>query len=162
MEAESGENVLEKDLSDVCSGGSFVARAKNYPLREAMVYHDQDRVVAVGEGKIHDEIHGDLLEGASAFGRDRGQGGVGRVSVHFIGLAGSAAGDESTDESGHSRPPVIFLEKGDGVEISAVGSHEGFMDMFDEGVSGRFRDIEATPVVEGAVVKVPVLGGGAR
>ena len=32
MEAESWEDVLEKDLSDVCSRGGFVARAENYSL----------------------------------------------------------------------------------------------------------------------------------
>ena len=74
METESWEDVLKKDLSDVCSGGSFVARAENYPLRKTMVYHDQNRIVAVGKGQICDEVHGDLLEGAGAFGRDGGKG----------------------------------------------------------------------------------------
>ena len=72
VEAETGEDVLEKDLGDVCRGGSFVARAENYPLQKTMVYHDQNRIIPVGEGKVGDEIHGDLLEGSGAFGRDRG------------------------------------------------------------------------------------------
>ena len=33
-----------------------------------MVYHDQNGIVAMGEGEISDEVHGDLLEGAGAFG----------------------------------------------------------------------------------------------
>ena len=57
--------MLEKDLSDVRSGGGFVARVENYPLRKTMVYHDQDGIIAVGEREVGDEIHGDLLEGAS-------------------------------------------------------------------------------------------------
>ena len=32
VEAESWEDVLEKDFGDVCGGGSFVARAENYPF----------------------------------------------------------------------------------------------------------------------------------
>ena len=66
VEAEAREDVLEKDLGDVRRGGGFVARAENYPLRKTVVYHDQNRIVAVGEGEICDKIHGDLLEGTSA------------------------------------------------------------------------------------------------
>ena len=32
MKTESGEDVMEKDVSDVGSRGSFVARAENYCL----------------------------------------------------------------------------------------------------------------------------------
>ena len=35
------------------------------------------------------------------------------------------------------------------------------MDFFDKGVAGRVRDVEAALVIEGAVVEVPVAGGGA-
>ena len=120
VEAESGEEVSKNDLGDVCRGGSFVARGENYPLRKTMVYHDQNRIIAVGEQEISDEIHGNLLEWACAFGRNRGKGGVGRVGVNLIGLANSAAGDEFADEGGHARPPIVFLEHGDGAEISPV------------------------------------------
>ena len=68
VKAESRKDVLEKDLSNVCSRGGFVARAENYPLRKTMVYHDQNRIIAVGGREIGDKIHGDLLEGASALG----------------------------------------------------------------------------------------------
>ena len=47
------------------------------------------------------------------------------------------------------------------MEVSAVGAGEGFVDVFDQGVAGRFRDVKATLVIEGAVVEVPVLRGGA-
>ena len=162
VEAEMREDVLEKDLGDVRHGGSFVARAENYPLRKTMVYHDQDRIITVGEGQVSDEIHGDLLEGAGAFRRDGRQGGVGGVGVYFVGLARSAAGDEFPDEGGHTRPPVIPLEQRDGAEIPAVGTGEGFVNIFNEGVAGRFRDIEAALIIEGALVEVPVLGRGVR
>ena len=110
MEAEAGEDVLEKDLGDVRCGGGFVARAENYPLRKTVVYHDQDRIIAVGGRKIRDKIHGDLLERAGAFGGNRGEGGMGRVGVDLVGLANSAAGDIFADEGGHAGPPVVFLE----------------------------------------------------
>ena len=157
METELWEDVLKKDLGEVHSGGGFVARAENYPLRKTMVYHDQNRIIAVGKGQISDEIHRDLWEGAGAFRRDRGQGGVGWVDVNFIGLAGSAASDEFADEGGHSWPPIILLEKGDGVEVATVSSHERLVEVLHEGVVSRFGDIKACLVVEGALVEVPVL-----
>ena len=40
-----------------------------------MVYHDQNRIVAVRDDEIGDEIHGDLLKGADVFGGDGGKEG---------------------------------------------------------------------------------------
>ena len=161
MKAELGKDVLEEDFSDVCRGGGLVARAENYPLRKTMVYHDQNRIIAVGKGKVGDQIHGDLLERAGAFGRDRGQQGVGGVGVHFVGLASSAASDKFTDEGGHARPPIVFLEQGDCAEITAVGTCKGFVDILNKGVAGGLGDVEAALVIEGALVEVPVLQRGA-
>ena len=48
VEAEVREDMLEKDLGDVCSRGGFVARAENYPLRKTVVYHNQNRIIAMG------------------------------------------------------------------------------------------------------------------
>ena len=56
VETEPWEDVLKKDFGDVCSGGSFVARVENYPLRKTMVDHDQNRIVAVGGGQISDKV----------------------------------------------------------------------------------------------------------
>ena len=50
METELWEDMLKKDLGDVRSGGSFVARAENYPLRKTMVYHNQNRIIATEKG----------------------------------------------------------------------------------------------------------------
>ena len=110
MEAESGKDVSEKDLSNVRCRGGFVARGENYPLRKTMVYHDQNGIIAVGEREVGDEVHGDLLERARAFGGDWGEWGMGRVGVDLVGLAGGAAGDELADEGGDAGPPIVFLE----------------------------------------------------
>ena len=99
-----------KDVSNVGCGGSFVARVENYPLRKTMIYHDQNRIKAMGEGEVCDEVHRDLLEGMDALQRDRGKWGVGGMGIDLIGLACGATHDEFSDESGHARPPVVFLE----------------------------------------------------
>ena len=83
---------------------------------------------------------------------------MGQVGVNLIGLASSTASNEFANKGGHSWPPIVLLEKGYGVEISAVGAHEGFVNIFHEGVSGRFRNVEVRFVVEGALIEIPVLG----
>ena len=83
-----------------------------------------------------------------------------RVSVHFVGLASGTTSNEFADKGGHAGPPVVFLKKRDGVKVSSMGSGEGFMDVFDEGVAGRFWDVETALVVQGALIKVPVPRGG--
>ena len=88
-----------------------------------MVYHDQNRIIAVGGGEVGDEIHRDLLEGACAFRQDGGKWGMRKVGVHLVGLACSAAGNELVNEGGQSWPPVVLLEKGDSVEITAMSPH---------------------------------------
>ena len=110
VKTKSGEYVLEKDLSDVRGGGGFVARAENYPLRETMVNHDQNGVIAVGEGQVGNKVHRNLLKGAGASGRNRGEWGNGGMGISLVGLAGGAAGDELADEGGDAGPPIVFLE----------------------------------------------------
>ena len=162
MKTELGEDVLEEDFSDVHHRGSFVARVENYPLQKTMVYHDQNRIVAVGDGKVSNEVHGNLLERVGAFGGNRGKQGVGWMDVDLVGLTHGASGDESPDEGSHAGPPVVSLEQGDGVEVTAVSSSEGLVDVSNEGVAGGFEDIEAQLVVEGTLVKVPVPWLGVR
>ena len=67
VETELWEDVLKKDLGNVHHGGGFVARAEIYPLQKTMVYHDQNRIIAVEKGEVSDEVHGNLLEGVGAF-----------------------------------------------------------------------------------------------
>ena len=56
---------------------------------------------------------------------------MGWVGVDLVGLTRGAAGDELADESSHAGPPVVFLEQGNGAEISAVGAGERFVDALD-------------------------------
>ena len=41
-----------------------------------------------------------------------------------------------------------------------MGAGKGLVDSFDKGVAGGIGDVETTPVVEGALVEVPIIGGG--
>ena len=82
------------------------------------------------------------------------------MSVHFVGLASGTTGNEFVDEGGHARPPVVFLKKRDGAKVFSMGSSKGFMDVFDEGVAGRFWNVETALVVQGVLIEVPVPRGG--
>ena len=45
------------------SGDRSLGRAQNHPLSKPMVYHDQERIKARGNGEVRDEITGNLLKG---------------------------------------------------------------------------------------------------
>ena len=85
---------------------------------------------------------------------------MGGVGVDFVGLTDSTTSNEFVDKGGHSWPPIILLEEVNCVEVSTVGPGKGFMDVLNEGVAGGFRNIEVAPVIESAMVEVPVLGVG--
>ena len=62
--SKTEENFMEEKGSNSFGNDGFLGRAKNYPLGKPMIYHDQERIEAQEQGKICDEIAGDLLEGA--------------------------------------------------------------------------------------------------
>ena len=62
--SEAEEDFVEEEGSNPFSGDGFLGRAKNHPHSKPMVYHDQERIKTCRQGKICDEITGDLLEGA--------------------------------------------------------------------------------------------------
>ena len=70
IEAEPSVNLVEEKRGNPFGGDGFLRRAENHPLSKPMVYHDQKTVKAVREGKVRDQITGNLLEGAGARGGD--------------------------------------------------------------------------------------------
>ena len=58
--------VKEENSDPFCSDG-FPSGAENHPLSKSMVDHSQKRVKAIGEGKVGDEITGDLLRSPISF-----------------------------------------------------------------------------------------------
>ena len=69
--SEAEEDFVEEKGSDPFGGDGFLHRAKNHPLSKSMVYHDQERIKAGGQGEICDEVIGDLLEWARSQRLDR-------------------------------------------------------------------------------------------
>ena len=62
IKAEAKENFMKEEIGNPFCSNGFLSGAENHPLSKPMVNHDQKRVKAGGEGKIHDEIAGELLE----------------------------------------------------------------------------------------------------
>ena len=60
--SEVKENFVEEKGGDSLGGDGFLCRAKNHPLSKPMVYYNEERIKAQGQGEICDEITGDLLE----------------------------------------------------------------------------------------------------
>ena len=57
MEAETFEHIFKEKLGDSSSINGFGARNKDYPLRKAMVDHNQDRIKTGGGRKICNEVN---------------------------------------------------------------------------------------------------------
>ena len=47
------------------------------------------------------------------------------------------------------------------MEVTAVGTGEGFVDALYQRELGGFRDVELSLVIEGPLIKVPIYGGRA-
>ena len=53
----------EKELGYSHGIDSFGTRDNDYPLRKAMVDHNQNRILATNFWEVRDEVNGDLFEG---------------------------------------------------------------------------------------------------
>ena len=62
----------KKKLGYASSIDVFETGSKDYPLHKAMVNHNHQGIMARGQGKISDEIYGELLEWEEC---GRGNGG---------------------------------------------------------------------------------------
>ena len=98
MEAETEENVFEKEFGNSFGVDGFVTRSENNPLRKAMVDHDQQGIETSGGRQTSNKVNRKLLKRAGAGLRQRGKGGDGWVGIDLHLLAEGAAGDEATDE----------------------------------------------------------------
>ena len=68
--SKAKEDFVEKEGGDSFGGDGFLSRAKNYPLRKPMVYHNHERIEAQRDREIRDKITGDLLKRARGDGFD--------------------------------------------------------------------------------------------
>ena len=73
VEPEAEVNFVEEKGGYPFSGDCFLSGAENYPLCEAMVDHNQQRVETRGNGKVGDQVTEDLLEQARGEGLDQSE-----------------------------------------------------------------------------------------
>ena len=70
-----------------------------------MVDHDQKGIKTIREGKVSDQITGDLLKGVRAGGQNGEKWGTGWVSVDLVLLARGASLDITANVRGEAWPP---------------------------------------------------------
>ena len=72
---------MEKQCSDSFGSDCFLGRAENYPLCEAMVDHNQQRIKVRGSREVSDQVARDLLEGVRGMEFNQSEQGDGGVCV---------------------------------------------------------------------------------
>ena len=100
--------MVEEKLGYACGIHGFGARGENYPLTKAMVDHDHDRIKTVDQGKVGDEVNGEVLEGVRAFKGKVGHSWGHRMGKDLVCLANCIARNVFLDIGGKARPPVIL------------------------------------------------------
>ena len=149
--------MVEKKLGYSCSVHGFGARGKNYPLTKAMVNHDHDRVKTVGQGKIGDEVDGEVLEGARAFKGEGSDGWDHRMGEDLVCLANYTTGNVFPDIGEKARPPVILGEKGNGVKMATVTAFKRTVGSGDQIVASWLGNIETEFIIEASIIEGPIL-----
>jgi len=125
-----------------------------------MIDHDHDRIIAVGNREVCDEIHGDLREGAGRRGGDRSQRGSRRVRDNFHLLAYSAAINVLPDIGAHTWPPIGFLHVPFGGRASRVSGSGMIMVELEDTFTEIRRDISAISIEQNTVSESPIGEGG--
>ena len=94
-------------LGDSSSIDGFLGRAENYPLSKPMVNHNQKGVKTIREGKVSDQITGDLLKEAGAGGWNGEKWGSRRMGIGLVLLALGTSADITMNIRGEAQPPKL-------------------------------------------------------
>ena len=149
---------MEKEGGDSFGSDGFLSRAKNYPLRKPMVYHDHERIKARGYRKIRDEITGDLLKRVRGDGLDGREGGYGGVRVNLVLLAEGTAFDIAADEGGESGPPELGGDQLASFQEAGMSGRLVIMASFKNGTAKGVicGDVDTAFIGEDASFNLPV------
>ena len=150
------EDEVEEQLGDSCGINGFQTRSENYPLCKAMVDHDHNRIEAGGRREISDEVDRELFKWEDDGGFDQRQGRDNRMSVSFVLLTDRAAGNETLDKGGETRPPKIMFKDGFGAENTHVTSEGGGMDRMKQSRLGRGGNKHVVAEIEMSIIVGPV------
>ena len=94
MESKVEEYMFEKEFGNSFSVNGLVTRGENYPLRKAMVNHDQQRIKTIRKGQASNQVDGELLKGVGTGGWQRGKSRDDWVSIHLHLLTEGATSNE--------------------------------------------------------------------
>jgi hypothetical protein len=112
VKSKTRENFRKEYVCYSFSVYSFVARGENYPLQKSVVNNDHDRVEAIREREVGDEVSGTMSEwphkNGSGNWKERRRGWV---RVYFVLLADCTAINIVLDEGGKAWPPVVVRKE---------------------------------------------------
>ena len=155
---------MEEKSGYPLSGGGFLGRTEDYPLRKSVVDHDQQRVEALGRRKIGDEIARDLLKQAGARGGNRDKGWGGGMGIGFCLLARATTLDVFAYKLYKTWPPIVGGHELAGVQESRMSCGGVIMVLCDNGASEIVGggNIHATLIGEEIVAHLKVGEAGSE
>ena len=107
IKTKAKKDFVKEEVSNSFCGDGFLGRAENHPLSKPMANHNQKGVKACREGKVSDEIAGDLLEGADGSQAKRGEGWNSWMCVGFVLLENRTSFDILAYKRCKTRPPKL-------------------------------------------------------
>jgi hypothetical protein len=125
-----------------------------------MVNHDHNRIKARGEGKISNEVNGQLGKGAGGSRWNRGEWWCRGVSINFHLLAGGTAIDIVVNESPHGRPPIRAFNELFSAKMARMTSSSMVMMQFKNSFVQMGGHIGAVFEKEDTILKTPVVERG--
>ena len=148
IETKPFEDFREEQGGDSGGVDGFLGGAENHPLSKPMVDHDQKGIKTVREGKVGDQIAGDLLKGTGAGRWDGEKWGSGWVSIDLVLLERSTAPDVTVDVGGEAQPPKLGSNKLASLENTGMTRYGMIMVVSDDRMAevGFSWDINAALV----------------
>ena len=148
--------MFEKEICYSLGVDVFVTWNENYPLRKAVVDHDQQGVTTVRGREASDEINRKLLEGAGAGGGDWGEGRRRWMGVDLHLLAKGTPSNKATDKRRHPRPPVVVRQQGISMEETTVARSQRSVNRRDKVRACRGGYVETVFKIEPRTIKMLV------
>ena len=126
---------VEKERNDPFGSDIFLCGTENHPLSKSMVDHDQKRVKACGQGKVGNEVTGDLLEGSGCRRADGGERSNSGMGVGLVLLAGCTAFDVFTNVGGEAGPPEFGCDELASFQVPGVAGGVVIMATLENGLA---------------------------
>ena len=122
-----------------------------------MVNHDHDRIKVVEQRKVHNEVHGEILERVGVFKHQGSDGEDDWMGKYLVCLADCISRDEFSDIGGEARPPIILRQECNCLQVVSMASFEGAVGTVDQVMASDLWYVEAVLKVEAFIIECLIL-----